>query len=83
MQEDWRLFKQQEKYMYGILLIKQPYKPQNKNNDHDHCEFCMNKFGFGIDDLHYGYSSEDRSIWVCEQCYEDFKNKFKWKVKLE
>lgn len=80
MSEDWRLFKQQEKYLLGVKLIKQPYCPKDAQNDHDHCEFCMEKFGFNSDDLHFGYSTIDRNIWICEQCYEDFKERFHWEV---
>lgn len=80
MDNDWRLFREQEKYLYGATLIQQFYTPNSSTNDHDHCEFCMEKFGKGSDDLKYGYSTEDNNIWICPQCYDDFKEKFAWKV---
>lgn len=80
MENDWRLFRDQVKYLYGVTLIKQSYKSLN---DHDHCEFCMAKFGKGNDDLKQGYSTEDGSIWICDTCYDDFKEQFKWKVKYK
>lgn len=80
---DWRLFREQDKYLLGVTLIKQSYKSNNPNNDHDHCEFCMAKFGSGNDELKQGYSTEDSSIWICSQCYEDFKIQFEWNVKYE
>ena len=80
LKEDWRLFRQQEKYLTGVELIKHPYVPRSTSNDHDHCEFCMAKFGFADGDLHLGYSTKDNGIWICEQCFYDFKEKFNWKV---
>jgi ribosomal protein L37AE/L43A len=80
MNNDWRLFREQDKYLYGVTLIQQDYHPSDSKNDHDHCEFCMEKFGKGTDDLKSGYSTLDNSIWICPKCYEDFKNNFLWKV---
>lgn len=81
MNDDWRLFREQEKYLYGVTLIKQAYKTNDPFNDHDHCEFCMIKFGEENDELNQGYSTEDCRIWICPQCYFDFKKQFKWRVK--
>jgi len=80
MDKDWRLFREQEKYLYGVALIHQPYMPSSSSNDHDHCEFCMEKFGKDVEDLKEGYSTLDNNIWICPQCYEDFKKKFAWKL---
>ena len=81
MDNDWRLFREQDKYLYGVTLIKQSYKPNNLLNDHDHCEFCMAKFGKENGDLKQGYSTENGNIWICSQCYDDFKERFQWRVK--
>ena len=82
MDNDWRLFREQEKYLHRVTLIKQIYKSPS-SNDHDHCEFCMAKFGKEIDDLKQGYSTEDNRIWICDQCYNDFKKQFEWNVILK
>lgn len=81
MCNDWRLFREQGKYLHGVTLIEQSYKPGSPANDHDHCEFCMAKFGNASDALKYGYSTEDNNIWICPQCYNDFKKQFEWNVK--
>ena len=81
MDNDWRLFREQENYLYGATLVQQSYKSSDPLNDHDHCEFCMDKFGYGIDDLKYGYSTEDNRIWICPKCYNDFKKQFAWTIK--
>lgn len=83
MENDWRLFREQDKYLIGVSLVKGSYKSNNSFNDHDHCEFCMAKFGTGNDELKQGYSTEDSSIWICPQCYDDFKEQFKWIVEQE
>lgn len=83
MNNDWRLFREQDKYLHGVTLIKQTYKPNHPFNDHDHCEFCMTKFGKEPDALKQGYSTEDGNIWICSQCYYDFKEQFAWKVREE
>lgn len=83
MDNDWRLFREQDKYLHGVTLIKQLYKSNNPFNDHDHCEFCMAKFGKGNNELKQGYSTENGSIWICSQCYEDFKEQLEWNVKYE
>jgi len=77
--QDWRL-QGQEKYMLGLSLTKKSYAPSNPENDHDHCEFCSKKFmQSGKEDiLNFGYTTPDSYRWVCEQCYNDFKVKFKW-----
>lgn len=80
MESDWRLFREQDKYLQGVTLIKQLYKSNNPLNDHDHCEFCMAKFGKEDGELKQGYSTEDRNIWICPQCYDDFKKQFEWNV---
>lgn len=80
MNNDWRLLRGQEKYLFGVTLVKQDYSPRNHLNDHDHCEFCMAKFGKGHDGLKQGYSTEDNDIWICSRCYNDFKNQFEWRA---
>lgn len=82
-ESDWRLFREQIKYLYKKELIYHKYTPKFIVNDHDHCEFCMGKFGFENDSFHYGYSTEDNYTWICEQCYKDFKNRFEWILKKD
>ncbi len=61
--------------------------------DHDHCEFCGSKFEetaraaerLPADPsiLTEGYVTVDPEVdeWVCERCFEDFKDEFNWSVK--
>jgi hypothetical protein len=81
--EDWRL-QGQEVYLTGAELCRRPYRryPKNPSWDHDHCEFCWAKFM--VEDhpetLHEGYSTLDEYRWICDQCFNDFREMFQWRV---
>ena len=74
---DWRLIRGQEKYLKGVTLKKQAYQPIPPN-DHDHCEFCMEKFS--ANHLTEGYCTPDEKIWICPACYAEFQKQFAWKL---
>jgi hypothetical protein len=82
-EKDWRLGGQ-ERYLQGVILVHRKYRqyPKNLNWDHDHCSFCWATFTMSdIPDAHHqGYATEDDYHWVCEQCFEDFKDIFEWEV---
>ena len=72
---DWRLMNQ-EKYLKNKELYHIHYN-QKENHDHDHCAFCMEKF---MSDEQIGYCTTDYYHWICEKCYEDFKDMFNWEI---
>ena len=78
MKDDWRLCNQME-YLYDVVLIHTVFQKTEKN-DHEHCEFCMASFSEYSGDLHAGYCTLNRYHWICEECYRDFKDMFKWKL---
>ena len=46
---------------------------------HEHCEFCWEK---ALTDKECSfYCTEDMRYWVCEECFNDFKEKFNWEEK--
>lgn len=75
--EDWRL-QGQENYLCGVSLMKEIWRMRSQDSDHDHCEFCWAKFSERDEDLHQGYTTDDRRYWICENCYNDFKGEFHW-----
>ncbi len=77
--DDWRLSDQQ-KYLSDETLYHRKWKAPNEDWDHEHCSFCWGKFSESTDDLHEGYTTEDEYYWICPDCYNDFKEMFKWKV---
>ncbi len=74
---DWRLLRGQINYLQGVDLVFHSYIPQSKNNDHDHCAFCMQKFS---QPSQYGYSTINNYTWICPQCFQDFRDMFHWNV---
>ena len=80
-QIDWRL-QGQEKYLKGVTLSWKSYARPSKSWDHDHCEFCWEKFmdADTPDTLHEGYATTDNNRWICAQCFADFADMFDWVV---
>jgi len=78
MDNDWRL-QGQQKYLFGKTMIHKKYADKKTTTDHDHCEFCSGKFSTTIPDcLTEGYTTTDDYHWICENCFNDFRNDFKW-----
>lgn len=78
-EEDWRR-QGQEKYLMDVRLNFKDYFPFREGWDHDHCEFCGKKFSLIDDDLNQGYNTIDGYHWICNDCFNDFKNEFNWIV---
>ena len=78
MQKDWRLTNQMN-YLYRATLRKANFKG-TAVNDHEHCEFCWEKFGVKKRIQKSGYCTLDEYHWVCDKCFEDFQEQFEWKV---
>ena len=77
--DDWRLLRQQE-YLKGVTLKRGVFKAYG-DSDHAHCEFCWEKFAEFDDCLHEGWTDEKEHYWICDACFEDFKEMFAWKTK--
>ena len=76
MQKDWRLTNQMN-YLYHARLKKAVFKA-SVNNDHEHCEFCWDKFGESKGLQKSGYCTLDRYHWICNECFQDFQDQFEW-----
>ena len=76
---DWRLTNQMN-YLNEAELHYAPYKPYREGWEHDHCTFCSETFSESEEDLQFGYSTLDNYHWICENCFNDFKEQFNWKV---
>lgn len=73
---DWRLMGQ-EKFLEGKTLVQKPYVIRKPRWEHDHCEFCMERIDETVKNA---YCTEDEYHWVCQKCFNDFKEVFKWKT---
>lgn len=76
--EDWRL-NGQEAYLLGAKLKKTRFEAEGYY-DHVHCDFCWGKISEYDGDLHVGYCTEGEIHWVCEECYNDFKDMFHFEL---
>jgi hypothetical protein len=80
---DWRLTNQ-EKWLKDVTLVHRKYRLYHKNPtwDHGHCTFCRVTFALFDDPsvLKEAYATEDDHHWICPQCFNDFKDRFQWKV---
>jgi len=81
--DDWRL-RGQEEYMMNMSFVYKKFVPQEVGEDHTHCEFCWHKFMENAEEVkdasEHGYCSSEQEKWVCEECFEDFKQMFNWKI---
>ena len=80
--KDWRLLNQQE-YLHKAKLKKSKYVKPSEKWDHDHCAFCFDKFSSQSEDLQQGYCTLDSKHWICEECFNDFKEMFEFEVKQQ
>ncbi len=80
MEDDWRLMGQ-ERYLSNVELKKMSPKEIHSKSDlwHEHCRFCTEKITNKYDKN--AYTTLDEYNWICEECFNDFKYKFKWIVK--
>ncbi len=74
LEKDWRLNEQME-YLANKTLSRRQYQ-----GDHAHCEFCWQTLdASGMDGTQTeGYVTEDGKCWICKECFEDFKEMFRW-----
>ena len=85
VEEDWRLSQGNFDFIKNHVFKNQYFK-SNKYNDHDHCNFCWKKItDLEIDEEHdaFGYvtlNAHGQEEWVCEKCFNDFKERFNFKV---
>lgn len=79
--DDWRLAGPVDQ-LRGLTLRRKKYTKYREGWDHDHCSFCGAKFAEieGDDVLHEGYSTPDDYDWICDTCFSDFQELFKWEV---
>ncbi len=46
---------------------------------HEHCEFCWEKAQ--TDNPCTFYCTEDMGYWICDECFQDFREMFNWQEK--
>jgi hypothetical protein len=88
--DDWRLANQKD-WLMDIELTHGRFRQTTEDFDHAHCEFCWTKFmdseyranrGYETprDVVTEGFHTQDGFRWICNSCYEDFRDIFRWTV---
>ncbi len=78
--DDWRLTNQLD-YLYRKRLKRADFL-DFPEKDHEHCSFCWDKFGHSVGAIRYGYCTDDTYHWICDKCFQDFKDLFAWVVDI-
>lgn len=79
--DDWRIMGQPG-YLYEKKIYFKYFVPYQdvEQPDHAHCEFCSDYFSQEGNYLKSGYYEPSSKSWICEKCYNDFKDIFKWQL---
>ncbi|MBO7485312.1 MAG: hypothetical protein J6T84_04560 [Spirochaetaceae bacterium] len=67
----------QERYLINAHLIQS--NCQEESSKQKHCEFCMKEIVFKSE-YEKWYATKDRKYWICEKCFEDFKDMFNFRL---
>jgi hypothetical protein len=82
VEDDWRL-QGQNKYLTGVALHRAKWCQTREGWDHDECAFCWRKIwdrASGEDETDVGYTTSDDYHWICDACFADFNDRFRWTV---
>ena len=73
---DWRLTNQMN-YLFEKDLLHVPYEAYRPGWEHEHCDFCSETIDTSTK---RAYCTTNKYHWICENCFNDFKETFKWEV---
>lgn len=80
LEDDWRLLDPHTEFV-GVTLQYRTFDRTICIEDFDECDFCYEQFD--KEDAYHpkkAYYCVEKHCWICETCYEDFKEHFHWKV---
>lgn len=76
-----------EEQLKNIPIYHIPFRPLSEQWDHGHCIFCWAKFYLHEECLQEGYCTQPQNsrdaVWICPECYADFKEMFGWTLQKE
>lgn len=80
---NWYFGDEEVGYLTGLKLKYKKFVPSN-GDDHDHCNICGAKFSArGGDDQLEGYTDIYDKIWICDECFAEFQQRFQWEAMEE
>ncbi len=77
--DDWRIMGQ-EGYLLNCHLQYRTYSRDLCRADFLQCEFCWDKFDEDANHPKKAYYEPKGQYWICEKCFNDFKEHFHWTV---
>ena len=80
--DDWRIMGQ-EGYLLDKELLYIQFDRSICIEDYDQCEFCWKCFDEDKDQIQYAYFEPIGKKWICQDCFNDFKEYFHWTVHSE
>ena len=74
----------QEQHLVGLVLAFKRYSTRSHSLIPDSCECCGIEFVEkatkpGV--LSEGYATEDKLHWVCSDCFDDLKDRYRWQLR--
>ena len=86
LNEDWRSRLPHDDHLHGLEWCRSQYAQPSPTWDHDHCEFCWRRFAEPdkfADAIPSGWTDVERQFhWVCEDCFQYFRQQYEWKVRI-
>jgi hypothetical protein len=82
--DDWRLsFGNTPSFYRQYKWSLKKWTRTSPHGDHDHCEFCWQKISDieGTNIQHEAWADETETYWVCQLCFEDFRDMYCWNLK--
>ena len=77
--EDWRIAGQ-EGYLLKKRLQYRRFCREICVDDFTQCEFCWDVFDEDKEHPAMAFFEPISKCWICEQCYKDFQQYFKWTI---
>ncbi len=77
--EDWRIMGQ-EGYLKKRTVFHKKFNVLTTPIGYRQCEFCYSIFSDEPGKLKHGYHEPISDSWICEDCFQDFKDMFQWTV---
>ena len=80
MKKSWYIEEYEEKeYLHNKTLYAKKII-FSQRVDHVHCELCWQRLSNYKDDQDFGYYEPDSISFICERCFNSFKDLFGWKL---
>lgn len=74
-------------YKYQGFLVGQKLRRRTFSStdicDHEHCNMCGAKISAQSSDIKSAFSTYDLRGWVCDECYEYYKDEYQWTLETD